>query len=457
MKSWPLKLKFGLYSAGLTTFALAAVAGVVMPYIYHHQMAELDAQLAENAEELFRDLENFRGAPVDPRQTVAAKFIPLSLRLRYIELEGPEGQTLYRSPNLRDTDMPHDPKGLHTVQLFGRNVRIGSFRQGPFTLHVGTRLGTIEGMQEDLQDGFLIALPAVAIVVFVGGLVLGRRAVAPVADLTAAAERISTERPEERLPVPASRDEIRRLSIVLNASFDRLQRAYAAAARFSADASHQLKTPVAVLRAGLEELRACDYLQPSERGNVDALHQQTRRLTALIEDLLLLAQADAGRLQLQPAPLDLIPLISVALDDLVAHGSLTGVEVEHELPPALHAMADSRRVALILQNLGENAVKYCSEHGRVRVCAFHEDGMAVVTVANTGVPIAEGERENIFARFHRGAMGENVKGHGLGLNIARELARAHGGDLAVTRSDGEWTGFSLRLPASGITAGEKVK
>ena len=448
MKSWPLKLKFGLYSAALTTLALAAVAGVVMPYIYHHQLAELDAQLAEDSQELFRDLENFRGAPVDPRQPVAPKFIPLSLRLRYIELEGPEGQTLYRSTNLQDTDMPHESKGLHTVPLFGRNARIGTFRSGPFTLHVGTRLGRVEGMQEDLQHGFLIALPAVALVVFAGGLLLGRRAVAPVTDLTAAAERISTDRPEERLPVPASRDEIGRLSVVLNESFDRLQRAYAAAARFSADASHQLKTPVAVLRAGLEELRACDYLQEPERANVHALHQQTRRLTALIEDLLLLAQADAGRLQLQSAPLDLIPLVTVALDDLVAHGSLSGVQVEHEFPPALHALADSRRVAMILQNLGENAVKYCSENGRVRMGARQENGMAIVTVANTGTPIAESEREDIFARFHRGKMGENVKGHGLGLNIARELARAHGGELAVTRSDGEWTEFSLRLPAA---------
>ena len=299
-----------------------------------------------------------------------------------------------------------------------------------------------------MQHGFLIALPAVALVVFAGGLLLGRRAVAPVTELTAAAERISTDRPEERLPVPASRDEIGRLSVVLNESFDRLQRAYAAAARFSADASHQLKTPVAVLRAGLEELRACDYLQESDRANVHALHQQTRRLTALIEDLLLLAQADAGRLQLQSAPLDLIPLVTVALDDLVAHGSLSGVQVEHEFPPALHALADSRRVAMILQNLGENAVKYCSENGRVRMGARQENGMAIVTVANTGTPIAESEREDIFARFHRGKMGENVKGHGLGLNIARELARAHGGDLAVTRSDGEWTEFSLRLPAA---------
>ena len=448
MKSWPLKLKFGLYSAGLTTLALVATAGVVMPYIYQHQMAELDAQLAENAQELFRDLENFRGAPVDPRQPVGVKFIPLSLRLRYIELEGSEGQTLFRSANLRETDLPHEPKGLHTVPLFGRNVRIGSFREGPLTLHVGTRLGTIEGMQEDLQHGFLIALPAVALVVFAGGLLLGWRALAPVTELTAAAEQISADKPDERLPLPLARDEIRRLTVVLNQSFDRLQRAYATAARFSADASHQLKTPVAVLRAGLDELRGCDYLAPAERANVDALHQQTRRLTSLIEDLLLLAQADAGRLHLESAPVDLVPLITVALDDLVAHGSLSGVEVDHEIPPALFAQADSRRVAVILQNLGENAVKYCSAHGRVRVTAGAENGMAVVTVANTGPAIAEGDREEIFARFHRGKMGENVKGHGLGLNIARELARAHGGELAVTRSDGEWTAFSLRLPSA---------
>ena len=233
---------------------------------------------------------------VDPRKPVSGKFIPVALRGRYIELEGPEGQTLYRSPNLRDTDLLREAEGMHTIRLFDRNARIGTFREGPITLHVGTRLGTLERMQDDLRFGFYVIVPVTAGLVFCGGLLLGRRALRPVAELTAVAEHISAERPDERLPVPEARDEIARLTVVLNRSFDRLQSAYAAASRFSADASHQLKTPVTVLRVGLDDLRGCGYLREQEIEAVNDLLQQTRRLTTLIEDLLLLAQADSGQI-----------------------------------------------------------------------------------------------------------------------------------------------------------------
>jgi signal transduction histidine kinase len=301
-------------------------------------------------------------------------------------------------------------------------------------------------MQRDIRAAFLFAIPIMAVAVFLGGLVLGRGAMRPVAAMTAAAERITALQPDERLPVPEAKDEIARLTMVLNNSFDRLQRAYTAAAQFSADASHQLKTPITVLRAGLEELRHCDALKDEDREMIDALLRQTRRLTALVEDLLLLAQADAGRLKLEPIPLDLVPCIDVLADDLEALGEDKQLIIEREVPDHLVATADARRVKIVLQNLGENAVKYNKSGGRVRVTAEQDNSWAVVRVANTGPPIPESDRGRMFERFSRGT-GENIKGHGLGLNIARELARAHGGDLTLSRSDEEWTEFELRLPS----------
>jgi signal transduction histidine kinase len=128
--------------------------------------------------------------------------------------------------------------------------------------------------------------------------------------------------------------------------------------------------------------------------------------------------------------------------------------VERDTPPKLVANADARRVKIILQNLGENAVKYNKPGGRIRVRANQKQHWAVVRVANTGAPIPESDRSRMFERFSRGT-GENIKGYGLGLNIARELARAHGGDLTLRRSDESWTEFELRLPtANGIEAEE---
>ena len=262
MKRLPLKAKFSL-GAGLLTAATVLLGGLATrPIIYRVQLRELDQLLTDNAAELFSDLENYRGAPSDFRKPVGERFVPVSLRGRYLEIEGPEGQVLYRSPNLRGTDLSGAAEGLWTRELFGRNARLGTFRHGFLTLHIGTRLGTIEDMQAQLLRVLLWTAPLSAVLGFAATWLLGRWALQPVVRLTEAAERIDADHPDERLPVPPARDEIARLTEVLNRSFDRLQSALQAEARFSSDASHQLKTPLAVLRTALEERRG-----PSTPGN----------------------------------------------------------------------------------------------------------------------------------------------------------------------------------------------
>jgi signal transduction histidine kinase len=125
--------------------------------------------------------------------------------------------------------------------------------------------------------------------------------------------------------------------------------------------------------------------------------------------------------------------------------------VDHELPLELVAMADTRRISIVLQNLGENAVKYNRINGKIKVTARIEKGKAVVSVASTGPQIPAENSERIFERFNRGNTGENLKGHGLGLSIARSLARAHGGELRLARSDANWTEFELILPLASPT------
>jgi signal transduction histidine kinase len=448
MNAWPLKIKFGLYAAGLAYAAVVGFSLVLMPIIYHHQLNELDSQLKDNAEELFRDLENFTGAPKDYRKGFSERFIPVALRRRYMEIEGPEGQVLYRSPNLRGTDLAPQAEGLRTMVLFDRNVRLGTFRHGLLTLHIGTRLGTIEAMQDDLHIGLLWSLPVAALVVFSGGWLLARRALKPVGDLTTAAEGIGVDHPDERLPVPRSNDEIARLTVVLNASFDRLQKAYESAARFSADASHQLKTPVTVLRAGLESLRDAPYLKPPEQEEIQQLLKQTRRLTTLVDDLLLLAQVDAGRMKLEAQPLDLVPLLQALGDDTGVACLTRGIGYEQHWMDGARVLGDARRISVILQNLAENAVKYCSAGGSVKLSGEASADLVRVQVSNSSPAIPEAERSRIFERFHRAGVGENIRGHGLGLNIARELARAQGGEVRLVRSDGVETVFELELIAA---------
>ncbi|MDB6126480.1 MAG: integral rane sensor signal transduction histidine kinase [Verrucomicrobia bacterium] len=253
------------------------------------------------------------------------------------------------------------------------------------------------------------------------------------------ARRLSV--PVEKLEVDSAENlaQRERAEAALETTSEELQRA----ARFSADASHQLKTPVTVLRAGLEEMLARENLSPDECREISALVHQTYRLSSVIEDLLLLSRMDAGRLKIDFSPVNLSQLIEASLDDLGAVPDALELTVETDFPAELFIAGEKRYAALILQNLLENARKYNRPGGRIHIAARVEGLAVYLAVGNTGDPIAAAAREHIFERFHRGGVGENVQGYGLGLNLARQLASLHQGDLRLVRSGNDWTEFEV--------------
>jgi signal transduction histidine kinase len=216
-------------------------------------------------------------------------------------------------------------------------------------------------------------------------------------------------------------------------------------ARFSADASHQLKTPVAVMRAGLDEVLATQNLPAHAREELAMLVHQTFRLTSIIDDLLLLSRLDSSRLKLDLAPVNLTQMVETCVDDLGLLPDGLSLEIETAVQPELFVAGERRYTMLILQNLFENARKYNRAGGRIRVSSEVRDDAVLLRVANNGISIPPEAQERIFERFHRGAMGETIPGHGLGLNLARELARIHGGDLRLARSGEDWTEFEVRF------------
>ena len=216
--------------------------------------------------------------------------------------------------------------------------------------------------------------------------------------------------------------------------------------RYSADASHQLKSPVTVLRVGLESLLEREGFKPEIYEELSALLHQTHRLTGVIEDLLLLSRMDAGHLQIASTPVNLSQLVDEWLDDLGALPDSPDVKIEKEFPRGLFVAGEKRYTSLIVQNLLENARKYNRTGGRIRVSACANGSGVVLTVGNTGCVIAPGE--NIFERFHHSSTPSTASGHGIGLNLARELARLHGGDLRLVRSENDWTEFEVRFSAA---------
>ncbi len=282
-------------------------------------------------------------------------------------------------------------------------------------------------LQNRLRWQILLAGAALLLLGFVASHLIAKRLSAPVAKLAIVSEENLARR--------------KRVEAALASTHDELERS----TRFSADASHQLKTPVTVLRAGFEELLRRDNLEPAFYDEVSGLNHESYGLTGVIVVLLLLSRLVAGLVRIEFNSVNVSQLIDEWLDDLNALPDPLGLEVETHVPPSLYISGERRYTSLILQNLLENARKYNRPAGRVRVTGRHENGWVCLTVGNTGRPIPVEMQAFIFERFSRGANGEKIAGHGIGLNLACELVRLHGGELNLVSSDGEWTEFEVRF------------
>lgn len=325
----------------------------------------------------------------------------------------------------------------HEVQLGGvphlffyKQLNPGSMFPPAYEVAVYS-LAAALAWQKQIRFYVIVASGALLLIGLVASHLLSRRLARPVEQLAVHSEQNRAQRARAEAALESTSVELQR------------------SARFSADASHQLKTPVTVLRAGIEELLAREDFAPKVYHELAALLHQTYRITGVVDDLLLLSRMDAGRLQIQFGMVNLTKLIEEWVDDLSALPDELDLTLRTDVPADVYVAGERRYITLVVQNLLENARKYNRAGGTICVAAREEAKFVVLTVENTGKAISAAARDHIFERFNRGGAGENVPGHGLGLNLARELARLHGGDLRLTHSDDEWTEFEVRLRTAG--------
>ena len=446
MRNWPLRWKVALYSAGLAVAATLGGAITTWFVLRHSEIAGFDRRLTTDAQEFFRDVEHFEGGRTNNRRVFKEIFVPLSLRKRLVEVTDASGTVLYLSPRLRKPFPRDGIKNFHNHKVDGQNVRLAEFSENGLTLRAGDDLKEINQIGRDIFLAMLAAIPTVLLITLVGSAWVANKAIAPVEEIRQAAKRITVQRLDQRLPVPPTSDEIAGLIEVLNTTFERLQRSFEQSVRFSADASHHLKTPVAVLRAGVEEILADVNCSESTQERAEALLHRIHHVSSVVDNLLLLSRADAGRLELSKAEFELSEVLEGVLDDALTLAEPLDLKVDADIPKHLLLNADPTFVEMIAQNLVENAVKYNSRGGRIRVEARAVNGEVEMTIGNTGDGIPKDRTGQLFERFYRVRGGERAPGHGLGLSIARELARAHGGDVELVRSDDSWTEMRVRLP-----------
>jgi signal transduction histidine kinase len=294
---------------------------------------------------------------------------------------------------------------------------------------------------------FEVGLPAV-VLGLAGGWWLTRRALAPLAALTRAAEHLDEATLNRPLPRSGNGDELDRLTEVLNATNARLHHSFSRIREFTLHASHELKTPLTVLCGETEMALRDESLAPAERERCASQLDELRRLTRIVDGLTLLAKADAGQVALAFEPLRFDELVRDSFADTQILAQASGIRVELAACEAATVRGDAHRLRQLLLNLADNAVKYNQPQGAITMTFRRADQVAEFIVTNTGPGIPAATLPRVFDRFYRGdpAHSSDVEGCGLGLSIAQWIVTAHSGNIGIESVPSGLTTVTVRLP-----------
>jgi heavy metal sensor kinase len=310
----------------------------------------------------------------------------------------------------------------------------------------------MEAALSQLRLVLIVLVPLALVIAGIVGLFVAARALEPIERITRTAEVIGAEDLSRRLPEDAGAkpDEVGRLAATFNRMLDRLENAFKRQRQFTADASHELRTPLTLLLTQLDVTlsrprESLDY----ERAMLE-MREDVVRLQRLLDALLTLARADAGRDHMETKPLDLGDVVAKVVSAMHGLAHEHCVRLETEITPEVRVLGDDARLTELVVNLVQNAIQYTPAGGNIRVAAVVErsKGEAALSVTDTGVGIADEHLPHVFERFYRvdAARSSAVGGTGLGLAISRSIAEAHGGRIEVESQPGRGSTFTLRLP-----------
>ena len=336
---------------------------------------------------------------------------------------------------------------LLTVSLDRHHWRMAMTGTESLTLIVGIDLADFEAELSRHWNTFAVAGPIALLLLATGGWLLAGQALRPVRILAQVAAAITAKGLDRRVETPGADHEFQALTDVINGMLDRLEKSFLQAARFSANAAHELKTPLTILQGQLEQALQRPCAAPQDQSTYADLLEEVVRLKGIVRKLLLLAQSDSGQLRLSLEPVCITEELEGLLEDFPLLGP--GLTLRSALAPDVRVMADPDLLRQVLQNLLSNAIKYNREGGLVECALSTRGNLAELTLSNTTDPGAQIDRERLFDRFYRGDLSHNrkVDGTGLGLSLAREISHAHGGDLTADTSQAGRITFRLTLPA----------
>ncbi len=339
-----------------------------------------------------------------------------------------------------------------TLRSAGTSMRVYSypFDEGDYSLQVGVSLEEVNATQAQIMR--LTALAVLISIVLGGGtgLFLANRALVPIQAITRTAQQISERDLSKRITRPLVDDELGQLAQTFNTMLDRVEGAFQRQQHFTADAAHELRTPLSIMQTGIDVVLSQARDAAQYRAALEAVQEEAQRLTSLTVGLLTLARADSHTLTLNREVTDLSLLINTVIDQVTAVAEQKQITIQREIVPCLALNMDEGRIIQLALNLIENAVKYTPEGGAVTVIVSQTGDTVSLSVADTGPGIPPEYLPRIFDRFYRTdrSRSRDQGGVGLGLAIAQHIAQLHGGEINVWSQVGVGTRFTVTLPVS---------
>ncbi len=360
----------------------------------------------------------------------------------------PTGQIMPLPPDVAAVDFTRVTKTLSSPdrKLWRVTVRRRAAKGQQYVIAVGAPLDETLEQWRTLLKACLIGIPLALVLAIAGGMWLGRHGLRPLTTMAGEARAITSETLDTRLTIPSAATELEQFALSFNRVLDRLGTALATQRRFMADASHELRTPVSIMRTAADVTLSQPVREEEDyREALVTVSQQTSRLTRLVDDMLVLARADGGGYPVTMAPVDLTALVQECIRELSGRADDKKIAIGSELEP-IALRGDEVLLRRMFSNLLGNALAYTPQGGAVTVTLGRSDGGVLLQVADTGPGIAPADRERVFERFVRLDAARTTGGAGLGLSIARWVAEAHGGGVQILSSGPGGSVFAAMLP-----------
>jgi two-component system, OmpR family, sensor kinase len=399
-------------------------------------------------------------AEADPVWGAVYEHMLLNSSAYVMQVASAKGNVVWRTGNLQADSLPliqeFEQRGATVTDstmftyytVSGIRYRLACTRSQEAEVTAAYPVEDVDAILRNLFALFLYCTPLALVMSASVGYYIAHRSLKPIDTLARTARQITAEHLMQRLPIPAGQDELVRLTETLNEMIARLELSFRQIRQFTSDASHELKTPLAILMGELEVAKKsakspADFLQ-----TIESCLEEVERLTIVVQGLLDLSRADSGQELLAMVPVKLSLLLENVCDDLQLFATQKAQQLRTEIEPDIVVLGDGVRLHQAFLNIAENAIKYTPSGGTVTVSVTTAAQYAVCSVRDTGMGIPEDQMDRIFDRFFRvdKARSQRIGGSGLGLSITMWIVQAHGGTIQVRSKEHEGTVFVVSLP-----------